>query len=176
MRVGFVGTQDMTLPPAEAVSLYRHAAADLAQQGYTIVTLPTAGAGQFAAEAALVRGGQVELLVPGALYTSAWLARIEAAHTKRVTTTLFDPEVHAAWVAADQVLNPGHKGAGDLDAAVLACLHGLVATTDGLFVLPSREDNGFLATPAIRTARALGKPLLVLTSAADRAKLTEMLG
>lgn len=174
-RICMIGGRDLTQQP-EGTALFRHAAVHMAREGYRVVTLPTAGACQLAAEAALVVGGTVELLVPDPRFQDAWVTRVKPAHGDRVVMHLFDPEIDAAWVEADHVLHPEHKRLGGPDVPFFACIYGAIQMSGAVIALPWTEEMGVEVAPAIRVARALGKPLLVLTNEKDREQLRGMLG
>lgn len=174
-RMSLIGTRDLTLPPREAVALYRRAACVLAQEGYVIVTGGCVGADQLAAESALVVGGNVELYLPWTTYESAWVDRVAAAHGSRVQCVIYDAEVHTEWTESVKLYHPHHQRIQGPDVAFYARHYGLTAAGDGMIALPSHVESGG-AGQGIRVARALGKPLLILTSADDRARLEAMLG
>lgn len=165
----------MTLCDPEAASLYRHAAVHLAREGHVVVTLPVRGACQLAAEAALVVGGSVELMQPYEAYEEEWVTRIRQEHGKRVTVEAFDAELHQEWTNADHLIHPGHKHLGGPDDAHHATICGAVERGDAAIILPHGEEAGYEAVRAIRIARALDKPLLVLSKKEDREQLEAML-
>lgn len=174
-RMTMIGTRDLTLPPREAVSLYRRAAVVLAQQGYVIVTGGCVGADQLAAESALIVGGSVELYLPWATYEDAWVRRMQEAHGMRIQTVVYDPEVDTAWTESVKQYHPHWERIQGPDIAFHARNYGLAVAGDGMIALPAHVESGGTGQ-GIRCARGLGKPLLVLTSAEDRARLEEMLG
>lgn len=177
MRVCMIGSRDPTLVADEKVILFRRMATHCGRQRHTVVTMPSFGACQLAAESALVVGGTVEVWEPGYGYGEMWLTPMIAEHGERVVHIPFDlaDPVHQELIKADQELHPERRGVDRLDAAFFACVYGIVLSSDFLVALPTRDEIGVETAPAIRIARHLEKPLLVLTNITDRLALEVIL-
>jgi hypothetical protein len=89
-----------------------------------------------AAEAALAAGGTVELFLPWALYEREWVQRIKRQFGEQVHETVFDPAVHADWLAAARATVPNGEHLSSGSIALHARCYGMLECANAVVVMP----------------------------------------
>lgn len=174
IRIGFIGSRDLTQFTATEIAIFRQAAAVTARAGHTLVTGFADGADDLAMMTALEAGGTVELKLPWRSFRKERLHPLLAGeHHPRIQIEVFDADLHGEWIQSVYAYHPAARILKDSEFRLHARNYGIVRPTQLVVALPSRNRNGGGTAQGLRVARALGVPILDLTRPDDLGRVLD---
>jgi hypothetical protein len=166
--------------PRAWYQLYTGAAEWAARTGAVVASGATPGAEQLALQCALAAGGTVRLYLPWSGFEAEWVRNTERAYPGKVTTSIYDPNIHGAWTEAIHRTHPAGTHLAKAALALYARSYGAVYEATSVVALPFvRSRNGATdkgqSEQGLQLARELGLSLYDLSEEDQRQQLRALL-